>query len=708
MIRQRFTTLLLLLCFGLGPAVASTERASVLEPTAEEQISSVLITKLIEQYHYKKTRLDDKQSADILAHYIDALDPNRSIFTAGDIRSFERYKNELDDALSSGNIDPAFAIFERFNQRRIERADYALERVEQPFDFTRDETYQFDRSEAPWPEDRQALDEIWRKRVKNDYLLLLLAKKSDEEIKKTLRKRYERFKSRSDQFKAEDVFALFVNAYLKTVEPHTAYFSPRASENFKINMSLSLEGIGAVLSNVDEYTVVQKIITGGPADLSGQLHAEDRIVGVGQGKDGEIEDVIGWRLDDVVERIRGPKDSIVRLQILPHKTGLDGPAKTITIVRNKIKLEEQQAKKSIIEIPDGDQKVRIGVITIPTFYMDFDGYARGDKDYRSTTRDTRALIDELKQEDIAGIVIDLRGNGGGSLVEAVSLSGLFIDTGPVVQIRDNSGKIKTDKDEDKGVAYTGPLAVLVDRNSASASEIFAGAMQDYGRATIIGEPTFGKGTVQSIIDLNRFVREPHPTLGQLKLTMAQFFRVNGDSTQHRGVVPDIIYPTAEDSDSHGERSLENALPWANIAAANYDHYDARPKDLSSIEERHRQRIQADEGFDFLLTQAEARRKAMDKQSVTLLKEAREKEREALEAAQRQSLNEFRISVGLAPLPEEDEESNDDDEMGKEEDEKLKEAVINVGLKEAAAILIDIIHATGHAPLIAQTSKQATP
>lgn len=690
MIKRSIALLTLVACLGFVPTYATSNPAEPLKPTTEHAVSTVLITKFIDQYHYKKTLLNDEQSAAILKEYIEALDPSRSFFTREDIQNFNQYKNALDDAILDGDLEPAFAIFHRFQQRRIERAKYALQRLEQEFDFTINETYMFDRSEAPWAKDQTELDELWRKRVKNDVLTLQLANKTDEELKKTLRKRYERLISISEQFKAEDIYELFTNAYLRTIEPHTAYFSPRTSENFKINMSLSLEGIGAALQSIDEYTVVQRIITGGPADLGGQLHADDRIVGVGQGEEDEIEDVVGWRLGDVVDLIRGPKDSIVRLEILPKESGLDGPTKLITITRNKIKLEEQQAKKSIIEIPDGDSNHRIGVVTIPTFYMDFDAYSRGDKDFRSTTRDTKVLIDELVAEGVSGIIIDLRNNGGGSLPEAVSLTGLFIESGPIVQIRNNRGEVTSNNDDDKSIAYNGPLAVLVNRYSASASEIFAGAIQDYGRGTVIGEPTFGKGTVQSVVDLNRFVRESQSKLGQLKLTMAQFFRVNGDSTQHRGVIPDFIFPTADVSDDQGERSLENALPWANIKAANFKYYDETEISLTSIEIAHQQRVQADSGFELLLAQAEVRREALDKTTVTLLKKQRKLEREAQELEQREHLNRFRVSLGFDPLKEEETTNTDMDETSKEESDQVKDEIQKIELKEAAAILVDLI------------------
>ncbi len=659
-----------------------------LSPSPEHSFSTVLVTKFIDQFHYKENSLDDTQSSAILEQYLESLDANRSIFSLEDIATFNRYKTELDDALLSGNLEPAFTIFRLFNQLRIERADYALERLEQAFDFTLKEDYQFNRSEAAWPKDKNELDEIWRKRVKNDVLSLSLANKSDEEIKKTLRKRYQRYKTRSTQIKPEDVYEIFINAYLKNLEPHTAYFSPRTSENFNIGMRLSLEGIGALLQTIGDYTVVKNTIPGGPAELGGQLHPEDRISGVGQGKDGEIEDVVGWRIGDVVALIRGPKGSVVRLQVLPKASGQDGPGKVITIVRDKIKLEEQRAKKSIIEIPNGDHKARIGVITIPTFYMDFDAARRGEKDYVSTTRDTRQLIEELKAENIDGIVIDLAGNGGGSLSEAISLTGLFIKSGPVVQVRESSNKLTVNKDTDDSIAYSGPLAVLVNRFSASASEIFAGAMQDYGRAIIIGEPTFGKGTVQQVVDLNRHVSKSGITLGQLKLTMAQFFRVNGDSTQNRGVIPDIIFPTADESDKQGERSLENALPWAHIQAANFVPYNRTKTELAPIKAHHQKRVQSNDGFEYLLAQSEMRKETLDKTSVSLNKAERKIEKEKQESESLALINRFRLSVGLAPKKISDFE--DDSVSSSDDDESFAEEVKLIQLREAAAILADLI------------------
>ncbi len=684
---KRFSFLLTLLaCWVASPYSLATD--SPLMPKPEHGMSTVLITNFIDKFHYKQTRLGDEESKAILDQYIKALDPNRSFFTAKDIISFDRFKTVLDDSLHKGDLTPAFSMFELFSQRRIERAEYALQRLEQSFDFEVDEDYLFDRREAPWAKDKSELDEIWRKRVKNDVLALSLANKTEEELKKTLRSRYERLKTRSQQFHAEDTYEFFINAYLRQIEPHTAYFSPRTSENFDINMSLSLEGIGAVLQTIDEHTVVRRIIPGGPADLSGQLHADDRIVGVAQGREGELTDVVGWRLDDVVDLIRGPKDSVVQLVILSKEKGLSGPSETISIVRNKIKLEEQQAKQSIIEINDEDKQRRIGVITIPTFYMDFAAAQRGETDYRSTTRDTHVLIDELLTENVDGIVIDLRGNGGGSLAEAVSLTGLFIKSGPVVQVRENSGELKEYRDDDDKIAYSGPLAVLVDRSSASASEIFAGAIQDYRRGIIVGEPTFGKGTVQNVVDLNRYI-DIETTLGRLKVTMAQFFRVNGDSTQHRGVIPDIVFPTADNSADEGERSLENALPWAQISPAKFNPYQVSAPKLGEVRDQHHVRVEKDDGFKFLLAQADVRRKNNDNKKVSLLKNVRKHEREALEEAQQARMNQFRTSVGLKPVENNDDEDITDD--GDRGDEAFGDAVTMIELKETAAILLELIN-----------------
>jgi carboxyl-terminal processing protease len=459
--------------------------------------------------------------------------------------------------------------------------------------------------------------------------------------------------------------------------------SPSTSENFDISMSLSLEGIGAVLKDEDGYTVVQKTVIGGPAELSNLLHAGDRIIGVGQGLNGEIFDIVGWRLQDVVEQIRGPKGSVVRLQIIAKGTRNEADPQTITLVRNKIKLEEQAAKNYVIDGLEGMGKYRVGVVEVPTFYRDFAAESRGDEEFRSTTRDVRKLLKDLKQQDVDGIVIDLRENGGGSLSEATELTGLFIETGPVVQIKDAFGKVEVERDPDAEVAYSGPLAVLVDRNSASASEIFAGAIQDYKRGIIIGEPTFGKGTVQTLVDLGRFVPGRKQDLGRLRLTMAQFFRINGGSTQHRGVVPDILFPTASFSDDYGERSLDNALPWAQIEPANYQ--SSANAAIPRLMESHLNRVTHDPGFEMLVDR-EKQFEDMDQRiEVSLLESTRRAEWDKREQERLLHKNRFRASQGLA-LIKLDHEPNAEDE-----DENVEnEAAHRIELNEAAQILVDSI------------------
>ena len=665
------------LCFSAFAEIPTVSLAE-LESAAKHDQAAKIITHIIDVYHYKKKPLDDELSSQILDNYLKSLDQNHSFFTAADINNFETYRYNLDDALDKPDLSPAFVIFRKYRSRISERMEHALQVLESDFDFALAEEYQFDRRESGWANDKQALDELWRKRIKNDYLSLLLAEKEDEEIRDTLSKRYKRLKTSTFQLDANDVFQTFINAYTTAIEPHTSYFSPRTSENFDISMRLSLEGIGAVLRGETDYTQVQKVIAGGPADLGGQLHAEDKIVGVGQGIEGGIVDVIGWRLDDVVDLIRGAKDTIVRLEVMPRGTGPEGPNKVISIIRDKIKLEEQAAKSSIIDIPDSEG--RIGVIDVPTFYSDFAAQGRGEKDYKSTSRDVRRLLAEFDKKNIDGIIIDLRSNGGGSLSEALEFTGLFIESGPVVQTKDASGRIEINNDPDPGIAYAGPLAVLVDRNSASASEIFAGAIQDYHRGIIIGEPTFGKGTVQQIVDLNRIARDAKNEHGRLKTTIAQFFRISGGSNQHKGVVPDIIFPTAVTAIDHGERALDNALPWERIRAARYVPAGAPVESFERAKQQYELRIKSNKLFQLLLEQQSLNQDASKKKTVSLLKEIRKNEREKLMDTKLKLKNEFRLAQGLEPLEKAEEAEESEEEVEQ----------IDVLLDETAQILYDLI------------------
>ncbi len=660
-------------------AIAKEVSPDALIPDNVQRQTALIVNRVLEKYHYRKVVLDDALSGRILDRYLESLDPNKSFFTQQDIKAFGKYRNKLDDAIASGKLEPAFDIFRKFRQRVDQRVEVALSLLKKDaFDFTRDETYRFDREEAPWAKDEAEINDQWRKRVKNDILGLRLAGKEDKKVKETLEKRYKTLRRRVHQLDADSVFQTFINAYTLSIEPHTAYMSPERSENFDISMRLSLQGIGAVLRSDDEYTTVQKVVPGGPADKSGQLHAGDRIVGVAQGQDGEMEDIVGWPLQDVVEKIRGKKGTIVKLNVLPKAAGVDAPTKMVSIQRDKIKLEDQAAKSSIIEA-DG---MRFGVIDVPAFYRDFRGQAAGNKDFRSTTRDVRKLITDLQKEKVDGIIVDLRNNGGGSLTEATELTGLFIPFGPVVQVKDSQGHIDVERDTDPEEVYAGPLAVLVNRNSASASEIFAAAIQDYGRGLIIGEPTFGKGTVQSLVDLSQFARGKDD-LGRLRLTIAQFFRVQGGSTQHKGVVPDLLFPTAEGSGKHGERSLDNALPWASIKPAEFRQL-GKPE-LSMLQRKHEQRVEHDSAFRFLIEQNQELNKLQEKNEVSLLESARKEEWEQREQRALERRNKLRALRGLAPLAKLDDE--DEADADQEDD---PEGINRIMQEESAKILADYI------------------
>ena len=678
-VNRLMTALLLALLSASALAVEVLVDPATLVPTASQKKATHLITRFISTYHYRRTPLDDALSEEVLDRYLDALDPNHHYFLGEDVERIRRMEHQLDDMLRRAELEPVFQTFRLFRTRVEESVAMAQSLLDQEFDFSRDERYTYDREDAAWPADRAEREEIWRKRVKNDILTLRLAGKEEAEIRETLAKRYHRLARRVGQLGAADVYQTFMNAYTGAVEPHTSYFSPRTSENFKIHLSLSLEGIGAALRTEDEYTVVERVIAGGPADKQGELGPEDRITGVAQGE-GEMVDVVAWRLEDVVDLIRGPKGTEVRLEVLPKGADPAQPRKILRLVRNTIQLEEQAAKRWTLDVETATGAKRIGVVEIPSFYLDTAGEARGDDDYRSTTRDVRRLIGELEDEGVDGIVIDLRGNGGGALTEAVRLSGIFIDEGPVVQVRDARGRTKVENDADPELVYDGPLAVLVDRYSASASEIFAGAIKDYGRGMIIGEPTYGKGTVQSLVDLDRYVNDDSVALGQLKTTIAQFFRVNGASTQHRGVRPHVVFPTAFDTEDHGERALENALPWDHVREARYKPYRFEESLMAQLRELHEERLSGDPVFALKMMDLRERKQLSDQTSVSLNEKTRKAERERREAASEGREKQLRALLGL-PAP--------DDEEGAELT-PAQEKRADVWLNEAARVLADYI------------------
>ncbi|SER01138.1 carboxyl-terminal processing protease [Amphritea atlantica] len=587
------------LILGLLTALpASALTSSVLQPDSIHSQTITDIVTSLNRDHYTNIVLNDELSGKVLDQYLDSLDPSKAFFYRSDIDEFQQYRTVIDDEINSGDLTAAYAIFNRYQQRTQERLSKLIATLENPdykVDFNRDETILTDRETSQWPASEAEMDEFWRKRLKSALLGLKLADKPVEEAKKLLIKRYKSQLNRALQTNNEDVFQSFANALTMQFDPHTQYFSPRLSENFNINMSLSLEGIGAVLQSENDNTKVVRLVPAGPADKAGQLKPADLIVGVGQGEDGEIEDVVGWRLDEVVALIRGPKDTVVRLDIIPAD-GDDSQHKIIKITRNKVKLEEQAAHSKVIELEHQGKPYKLGVISIPAFYIDFAALQRGEPDYKSTTRDTARLIKELTDEGIDGLIIDLRNNGGGSLLEANELVGLFISRGPTVQIRDPQGRVNIQGDADPKVAYSGPMAVLVNRLSASASEIFAGAIQDYQRGLIVGSQTFGKGTVQTLSPLHH---------GQIKLTHAKFYRISGESTQHKGVIPDVTLPTLYDTDEIGESSLEGALPWDMVHEVPHQRYVNFSTILPELNKRHIERTKFNP--DFLYMNAQIKR-----------------------------------------------------------------------------------------------------
>ncbi len=602
-------------------------------PEKQHREVSQLVTQLLSQSHYQKKKLNDSLSSEIFDRFLKKMDFNRLYFLESDIAQFESHRYRMDNYLGSGQVKSAYNIFNIYQQRYAERLEYVYERLQTPFDFTVDEYIELDRTEEPWARNRAELNEIWRKRLKHDALNLKIAGKEWSEIVETLTKRYQRSQKNLAQFHSEDVFQIIMNSFAESYDPHTNYFSPNEFDDFKIAMSQSLEGIGARLLNRNDYTTVTEIVAGGPADKSKQLHPNDRIISVGQGRSGEMVDVIGWRIDDVVQLIRGKKNTVVRLEILPASEGVDAKADTIALVRDKIKLEDKSAKSEYLEIEHEGKNLKIGVITIPSFYSDFDARRSGVEDYKSTTRDVEKFLDEYNREGVDGVIVDLRRNGGGFLNEAVELTGLFIEKGPVVQVRDMRGKIEVEADRNPTVKYHGPLAVVVDRLSASASEIFAAAIQDYKRGIIIGNQSFGKGTVQRPVDLNRIYqdpRDPDLKLGQLKMTIAKFYRVDGRSTQHVGVIPDIGMPSRLEHMEIGENTRENALLWDQIRSARYRKANDFANVIPQLVKQHNIRMKSDDRYSDLLSEIDEFKERREQSSFSLQETKRRAQRDAAE------------------------------------------------------------------------------
>jgi len=649
--------LLALVSSSQVPASTTVLPPGAIEPSARQRLVARRVGMILEDTHYSRARIDDDMSAQIYQRYLKFLDGQHSYFLASDIADFDRYRLRFDDMIRSGDIEPGYAIFARFQARNRERMQYALALLDKEPDWTVNESFDFDRSKVDWVASDAAMNELWRKRVKNDALGLLLAGKSWDEARETLQKRYERALKRVDQVSADDVFENLMNAYARSFDPHSSYFSPRNSEEYRIQMSLNYEGIGASLQLIDEFVTVMNVIEGGPAAVAGTLKATDRIVGVGQGADGPFTDVIGWRIDDVVQLIRGKGGTVVRLRVLPGGAAPGTAEKTLQFTRNKITLEAQAAQQSLHKLERNARTYRIGVITVPGFYQDIAAQNAGDKDYRSTTRDVHRLIDELTTEGIDGLVLDLRANGGGYLPEATALTGLFIDRGPIVQLRDSSGRTEVLDDPQPGVAYGGPLAVLVDRFSASASEIFAGAIQDYRRGVILGQQTFGKGTVQNLVPLDGFVKRP--INGQITVTIGKFYRVTGESTQLRGVSPDVPLASMISLDDVGESALDGALPWDRIAGVPFRAVlpaEVQPAMLATEEGA---RAAADPDYRWLVADIAAVQQMREQTSLSLNLATRQNERTEIDRARLKRENTRRAALGQPALASAEDIPTDD-------------------------------------------------
>jgi carboxyl-terminal processing protease len=605
---------------SLMASSAWAETVTTLQPTAVQSATVKDVVKMLATRHYRNLPIDDQLSEAFLQKYLESLDASRMYFLQSDISSFNRFSKQFDDDIKSGNLENGFAIYRVLKQRMESRLEAVIKQLSDPqrkYDFASQEEIEIEREKSPWPKNAQEADLIWDQRIRLSILNQKLSGKTTEKAVDTLLRRYKNQLKRVQQQNSEDVFETYINSLTLLYDPHTNYFSPRTSENFNISMSLSLEGIGAVLQSEDENTKVVRLVVGGPAARQGQLKPGDKIVGVGQGKDSEITDVIGWRLDEVVDLIRGKKNTQVKLDVQSS----EGQNKQILITRDTVKLEDQAAQKAVFDVQDGGNTYKVGVIHIPTFYIDFKAAREGNPNYTSTTRDVARLIGELQKENVSGIVLDLRNNGGGSLQEATQLTGLFIDPGLVVQIREANGQVHRENRSYADALYRGPLVVLINRLSASASEIFAGAIQDYKRGLVVGSQSFGKGTVQLLSKLPE---------GELKLTESKFYRVSGGSTQHRGIIPDLALPNQIDNDEVGESTYDTALPWDQIRPASHESYYDFSKILPIVQERHRQRAAVKPDFVFMEEQIKLANELKNKKLVSLNEKVRELEKTELE------------------------------------------------------------------------------
>ena len=653
---------------------SSSKELAPIEPEAKQTKLFREIVSELAATHYSSLNIDNNLSEAYLSNYVEQLDSSKRFFLASDINEFQKWKHKLDDLAKRGDITAGFYIYNRLRDRAVSRLQSSIDLLNDQtykFNFNLKETILLEADKRDWLLNTKEADDFWRKTMKDSIIRLILSGKDKKEARELLVKRYKALLNQYTQRNSKDVFQQYVNSFTALYDPHSSYFTPRSSENFQINMSLSLEGIGAQLTTEEEYTEVVDVISGGPADIQGILKPKDKIIGVGQG-DKEIVDVIGWRIDDVVDLIRGEKGSTVRLEILSGTTS----TKVISIIRDTVKLEEKSAQSSILNIKNQGREYKIGVIEIPTFYMDFEAYRKRDPNYKSTSRDVRKLLKDLMDQSVDGVVLDLRNNGGGSLYEATALSDLFIDYGPVVQIRDANKKIHRDQRAKYEAFYDGPIIVMINRLSASASEIFAGAMQDYGRALIIGSQSYGKGTVQTMTELSS---------GLLKYTVSKFYRVSGDSTQHRGIIPDIALPAIFDAEEIGESHLETALPWDQIHGIPHQQYTTLKKHIKPLLLAHKNRAYKEHNFASLYNQLELKKNWDNQQEISLNLEIRRKRDDQLNHSLLAIENTRRKAVDLEPykdlsaweiaqeLEEEQDNTEKDDKPIAESDPFLNEA-----------------------------------
>ncbi|PDH49507.1 MAG: tail-specific protease [Rhodothermaeota bacterium MED-G16] len=600
---------------------------TLLYPNSKHREQSKLIYQLLTKYHYKKLNVNDSLSEKILEKYIKSLDPSREYFYQSDITYFNQYQSQMDDYVISGYLEPAYEIFTVYHERVKNRIDFVFSLLENEPNFSIDEDFTFDRKNSQWFKNDIEMDNYWRKKIKNSVLNLKILGKEWVSNKETLDKRYKRFQKTISQFNSEDVFEIFINSYTELYDPHTNYFSPVNADKFEINMSKTFEGIGARLQQDIEYTTIYQVMPGGPAYRSKELEKGDKVIGVGQGDDGDFEDIIGWRLDDVVTKIKGKKGSVVRLLVQKKESQIDDYPDTVRLVRDRVDVVDEDATFEVIPFMDENRTYNIGMIKIPSFYINFEEAQRGVQDYKSVTRDVRRCIDSLKNLSVDGIIIDLRNNGGGSLQEAIDLTGLFIETGPVVQIKSSSGRIEIEKDFDKRIHYDGPLLVLNNSFTASSSEIFSGALKDYNRGLIVGESTFGKGTVQNLLDLERFFPKTDLKLGQLKITLAKYYRVNGGSTQKIGVEPHIEFPNIYDRDIYTENSRINALEWDKIREITYVDINYINKPLiDHLNSKFIKNVENDSSFINYMSFVNETKKSRENKTISLNYDTRLKEK----------------------------------------------------------------------------------